>query len=127
LVVNDGTAEVAGFEIARSMRPAIQRLRLGPHGIQLEPGVVYPWSVALIGDDGYQPDVRVSVGYIRRVAQGEGLAGARVDGAAYARAGLWYDAVASIGDAIDESPSDARLREQRNALLRQGQLAAAIE
>jgi hypothetical protein len=127
LVVNDSAEQVTEFEIARSTRPGIQRLRLAPHGIELEPDIVYQWSIALIKDDGYRPDVRVSMGYIRRVTQSKEVAGARSDGATYARAGLWYDALAAFSDAIDASPGEARLHEQRNALLHQGTLAGAVE
>jgi hypothetical protein len=37
----------------------------------------------------------------------------------YAEAGLWYDAVAALGELIDQTPTDRTLVEQRAALLRQ--------
>ena len=37
----------------------------------------------------------------------------------YAEAGLWYDAVAALGDLIDRAPTDRALLDQRSALLRQ--------
>jgi hypothetical protein len=46
---------------------------------------------------------------------------------AYAALGLWYDALESLGDILQRSPDDARLIEERNALLRQAGLDLAIE
>jgi len=105
----------------------IQRIRLADHGIELAPNVDYEWSIALVDEDERQPQVAVSVGYLRRVARPAELSGAQPDAAAYARTGLWYDALAALGDAIAQHPGDAKLRAQRSSLLRQAQLEAAVE
>ena len=49
--------------------------------------------------------------------------------AIYAEAGVWYDALEAISNAIDALPDDASLREQRASLLKQVGLpeAAAID
>ena len=49
--------------------------------------------------------------------------------AVYAEAGVWYDALEAISNAIDAHPDDASLREQRASLLKQVGLpeAAAID
>lgn len=49
--------------------------------------------------------------------------------AIYADAGLWYDALGAISDAIGAHPDDASLREQRASLLKQVGLvqAAALD
>ena len=64
-------------------------------------------------------------GSIERVSPPDGLA-AKLSRASkadmpslYAAAGLWYDAVAALGELIDQTPTDRALVEQRSALLRQ--------
>jgi predicted Zn-dependent protease len=49
--------------------------------------------------------------------------------AIYAEAGIWYDALEAISNAVDAHPEDASLREQRASLLKQVGLpeAAAID
>ncbi len=37
----------------------------------------------------------------------------------YAEAGLWYEALTTISELIDQAPADAALRQQRAALLSQ--------
>jgi Flp pilus assembly protein TadD len=43
----------------------------------------------------------------------------------YAEEGVWYDAIDALSRAIEKSPNDAALREQRAALLEQVGLQAA--
>jgi hypothetical protein len=45
----------------------------------------------------------------------------------HAENGLWYDALASITDAIEASPGNTALLGQRDDLLRQGNLEAALD
>ena len=44
---------------------------------------------------------------------------------AYAQAGIWYDALDAISNAIEAHPDDASLREQRASLLKQVGLSQA--
>ena len=44
---------------------------------------------------------------------------------AYAQAGIWYDALDAISNAIEANPNDASLKEQRAALLKQVGLSQA--
>jgi hypothetical protein len=46
---------------------------------------------------------------------------------AYASNGLWYDALASIADAINATPGNAVLLTQRDDLLRQANLEAVLK
>lgn len=107
--------------------PGIQRVRLADHGVKLAPDVDYEWSIALVGQDEPRPQLVVSVGYLRRVERPADLPGAAPDAAAYARAGLWYDALTALGDAIERHPGDATLRSQRSSLLSQARLEPAAD
>jgi hypothetical protein len=105
----------------------IQRLRLSELGVQLEPGVEYTWSIALVSDAEHRSNDLVSLGFIRRVARPEALAAGTPDGAAFAEAGLWYDALEALSDAIDVHPVEGDLWRMRSSLLQQAQLDAAVQ
>ena len=98
-------------------RAGIHALRLADHGVELVPGRRYDWFVSITAD-------QLTRGSVTRVMPGAELA-ARIEassagarGRAYAEAGLWYDALAFISEAIAQSPSDDRLRALREELLR---------
>ena len=101
------------------------KVRLADHGVRLAPGVPYQWYVAVVPDSGRRSKDILAGGTIERVAAPDGLQ-AKISGASkndvpsvYAEAGLWYDAVAALGDLIDRTPTDKALLDQRAALLRQ--------
>lgn len=93
--------------------------------IHLEPGMDYQWSVALVPDaDERSADV-MSQGVIQRVAPPPALAtqlqsASGVQRAALlARAGIWYDAIDALSQAIAAQPGDTALRAKRAELLAQ--------
>jgi hypothetical protein len=117
---------IAELPLAPPKRPGIQRIDLDDYGIALRPDTEYEWSVTLVADGRQRSRDRISTGSLRRVAVPAAL---RLEGATaptYAANGLWYDALASLSDAIDASPNDSALRRQRDALLRQADLEAAL-
>ncbi len=105
-------------------QPGVQRISLGEHGVKLEPGIEYEWSVALVLDPEQRSSDIIASGWISRVKDApEGLAsvqdGAQGKVSAYAQAGLWYDALGAISDQIDQNPDDASLRGIRASMLKQ--------
>jgi len=101
------------------------KVRLADHGVRLAPGVAYQWYVAVVPDSGRRSKDILAGGSIERVSAPDGLQ-AKVSSAPqstvpslYAEAGLWYDAVAALGDLIDRAPTDKALLDERSALLRQ--------
>jgi hypothetical protein len=127
LMDEDGIDPLVEARLAAPERSGIWRIRLADYGARLAPGAEYQWSVALIADPAHRAKDIVSSGYIRRVAAPEKLELGQPGVGTYADLGLWYDALESISDAIDAAPADPVLRGQRNALLRQAKLDAAIE
>lgn len=127
LIDEDGIKPLVERKIPSPKSVGIQRVRLDRFGVELRPGVLYEWSVALVSDDAMRPQVAVSTGYIRRVTPESVQLGSSRDAAAYAQAGLWYDALDAFGDAIDARPGDTNVRWMRNSLLRQAKLEAAVE
>jgi hypothetical protein len=127
LIDDEMTAPLAEITLDRPGSAGIQRLRLSDLGVRLEPGVEYTWSIALAPDAEQRSNDRVSLGFIRRVVRPEALATGTPDGAAFAEAGLWYDALEALSDAVDADPAEGDLRRLRSSLLQQAQLDAAVE
>jgi hypothetical protein len=108
----------------------VHRLRLADHNVRLAPGAAYQWYVAVVPDTGRRSKDILAGGAIERVAPPAALA-AQVTRASkselpglYADAGIWYDALAALGELIDGAPHDQALIDQRSKLLRQVGLPA---
>jgi hypothetical protein len=117
-VFDDTTVEpLVETELPRPERPGIQRIDLAEHGVRLETGTEYEWTVALVIDPEQRSSDIVAAGWIDRIEppSGLGAGGAR----SYAEHGLWYDALAAASDAMRADPTDTGLRASREALLRQ--------
>jgi hypothetical protein len=125
LALTSGTANKVG----------IHRIKLVNHKIELQPDVLYEWTVAIVPDAENRSKDVIAKGVIKRVSSPSGLA-EKVENvsdtekaAIYAEAGIWYDALEAISNAVDAHPEDASLREQRASLLKQVGLpqAAALD
>jgi hypothetical protein len=109
-------------------QPGIHRLLLARYNVNLAPGVVYKWTVALVPDPANRSQDVIASDTIQRAEPGAqfttALAGAEgLDRAAlYARQGIWYDALEAVTKEIDAAPKDKELRFQRAALLEQAGL-----
>jgi hypothetical protein len=109
----------------------IHRIKLSRYKVELQPDVAYEWSVAIIPDpDNRSRDV-IAKGVIKRTKPPPEL-GINLEkandverAAAYAAAGIWYDALDAISNAIEANPNDASLREARASLLKQVGLSQA--
>lgn len=106
-------------------KPGIHRVKLAKYKIELQPDVAYEWSVAVVPDAENRSRDVIAKGVIKRISPPGDLA-SRVQNAgdleraaAYAEAGIWYDAFESVSNAIETHPDDASLRAQRAALLKQ--------
>ena len=125
-LINDDEIEPI-IEIAtqRKMQKGLNFLDMSEHGVSLKPGIIYQWSVALVGQPEKRSSDIVSSGTIELVElnddQRAALAGAGGTGAVtiYAREGYWYDTFTALSRMIDANPGDSGLTEMRTALLRQ--------
>ena len=127
LIDEEGIDPVAEVTLTSPQQAGIHRIRLADHGVSLEPGTEYEWSIALVVDSEHRAKDVVTAGYIRRVSQPEELELRQPCVTSYADLGLWYDALESVSDSIDAAPGDLALLGQRNSLLRQVGLDAVIE
>jgi len=113
------------------LQPGIQLVRLADYNIRLVPGVAYKWSVSLITDPTQHSRDVVTAGTIERIDLPDELRGQlvqadkRTAAHLYAKAGLWYDAIATLSELIDTVPQDTLLRQQRATLLDQEGLTEA--
>ncbi len=125
LAEEDGIEPLVEREIPSPTQSGIQRVRLAELGVELLPGRIYVWSVALVSDPVRRSRDVIGLGYVERIPA---AAGSRPGSPAeLAAEGLWYDALAELGDQIDARPGVDSLRDDRNSLLRQARLLAAIE
>ena len=125
LIDEDAIDPLLELEIDKEAAAGIQRLDLKEHGISLQPGVAYKWSVALIRDASSRSADIVSSGVIKRVEPDAALE-KRIDAssgtervALYAGEGIWYDALDTLSTLIAQSPEDRNLADMRTALLDQ--------
>jgi len=111
-------------ELAPPAKAGIQRVLLADHSIDLDPEITYQWSISLVPDIQHRSADVVATGYIQRV---DGPEGGFSNAQAYAAAGLWYDALETLSDAVDASPEADGPRAQRRSLLRQAGLRLGAE
>lgn len=103
----------------------IRRLSLADQGVTLAPDVDYEWFITLVTDPARRSRDVVAGGAIRRVAPDPALATrvaaapARERPALWAEAGVWYDAVAALGDLLDTGADETTVRAARASLLEQ--------
>ncbi|MCR9094964.1 MAG: DUF928 domain-containing protein [bacterium] len=126
LIDDDAIDPLLEFTLPTPVEAGIHGLDLSDHGIELERGRVYRWSVAVVRDAKRRSNDIMTEGVIERVAASDELErsleaepGAF---APYALSGIWYDALAALRSARDASPADGELHSQEVALLEQIEL-----
>jgi hypothetical protein len=110
-------------EVPLPAQAGIHAVRLADHGVELAPEVDYLWFVSIVRDQGSK-NPTVTGGIRRRAPSPELIERLRADPEGrevfvYAENGIWYDAIAAVSARISAAPTDARLHEQRAALLDQ--------
>jgi hypothetical protein len=124
LIDDKGETPLIEYAVPEAKGPAVHRIDLAAHKVQLKPGVTYQWSISVVPNPKERSNDVMSGGALRRVAVPQNLAARTpADKAqlarAYAAEGIWYDAIALYSELIDENPGNRRLRDARAALLDQ--------
>jgi hypothetical protein len=125
LVDPQKTDPLIELKIQPPVAAGVHQVRLAEHGVKLEPTVAYQWYVAVMPDTGRRSKDILAGASLERVAMPPDLVSklskaAKADRpAVYAGEGIWYDAIASLNELIDEAPQNAALKAQRAALLRE--------
>ena len=119
------------LKTSKTTPPGIHAIRLSKFNVELKPNVVYQWSVAVVVDPSSRSGDIIANGKIKRIDPPADItsklaAASDADKAAiYAENGIWYDALQSISDQIDKSPTDKSLRDERAGLINQVGLKGA--
>lgn len=117
------------LEVVQPAQPngGIQYLDLATHNVRLKPGELYEWGVMLEPEPHQHWPTLISLGHILAEDSDQALQAATAKQRPYvaARRGYWYDALDSISRLIDADSNSAYWRQQRAALLKQGELPAA--
>jgi hypothetical protein len=105
----------------------VQKLDLSrENGPKLKKGVRYKWVVELVTSETDGARNPFAECMLTRVEEPASVRGGDIAGlqaaAAYAKAGVWYDALANLSDAIADNPQSKPLREARKKLLRSHKL-----
>ena len=112
-------------ELPKPSHAGIQQIDLSRHGVHLESGTEYEWSVALVVDAARRSNDVVAAGWIDRVEPPPTL-GASPDARGFATHGLWYDALAAASDRVEAEPGDPAPRVLRDRLLGEVGLGRAV-
>jgi hypothetical protein len=133
LAAPDAIDPVLMVTMKAPVEPGFHAVPLGDHGVTLEPGVAYRWSVALVLDEGQRHKDVIGGGAIARIRPSATLqadlekAAPGAAGHAYAANGVWYDAVDFVSQRILERAGEPSLRSRRAELLEQAGLQAAAD
>jgi hypothetical protein len=125
LINDDDIDPIVEVTSEQKMKAGLNSMNLADHGVALEPGVAYQWSVALVSDVDKRSSDIVSSGQIELLeltdAQKAELetASAEEQVMILAREGYWYDTFAGLSELIAADPGNSELRAQRAALLAQ--------
>jgi hypothetical protein len=128
LMPADGVEPLVELRVAETTRAGVQRIDLAEHGVVLEPGIDYQWSVALIPDASRRGRDVVAAAEVRRIVDADvtarvAAAPAAERGHVLAAAGIWYDALDFLSREIARHPEERALHERRAELLAQVGLA----
>lgn len=108
--------------------PGINAVDLSAHGVRLEAGRTYQWSVAIVRDARHRSGDVLSSAWMEFNTEpadlNSQLAKAGADQTVYlfAEAGYWYEALDTLSRLIAKYPGETRYAEQRLALLEQADL-----
>jgi hypothetical protein len=119
--------------MAGPLHGGVHAVRLADHGLSLEPGRWYEWSVSVVTGGRDPSEDRISRGFIMRTPVPAGLTqqlekrGPDQAVNVFAEAGLWYDAITALSVGIETQTQKAPLRHARAALLDQVGLAPVAQ
>jgi len=133
LIDEEGIDPLIETQLPPPTQGGIQRIQLSDFGLQLSPDKMYRWSVALVLDPDHRSKDIIASARIQRALPSEiptnhlEQADALEATFIHAEAGLWYDAIAAISQAIRESPEETQYQQIRGALLEQVDLGKVAD
>ena len=125
-LIEPGKAKpLLALKAEQASKAGIRRIKLASYKVELQPEVPYEWVIAIVPDAANRSMDVIAKGTIKRIAPPASLTKDVENlepldrAAAYAEAGIWYDALESISNAVDAHPDDTSIRAQRASLLKQ--------
>jgi hypothetical protein len=110
----------------------VKRIELSKHNATLRPGIVYQWNVTIASkpggggaNDGFAAGHIMFDETKTPIREQWQSKPADERAVAYAEAGLWYDMLAAIADAMEQDPKNAMLADQRNMWLSSENISTA--
>lgn len=123
MVTDDSNATVLDQTVRGPFVAGIHGFRLEGTKLHLDPKKVYQWSVTIKISTSEPSEDIVASGMVQVVAPPKPTAAAPTDAVSqvdfYARSGIWYDAIDTLSQQIDQHPADGTLRFYRDALMMQ--------
>jgi hypothetical protein len=117
LIAHDAVKPLVSVTLPGPIRRGVHPIRLADYAVSLEPGTIYEWSIALVGDSRHRSHDVVAIGEIERISIDKPLGFYGQDGyLLFAAHGLWYDAVMAVTDLLETAQAPATLRLDRAAL-----------
>ncbi len=133
LISDQSHIPVLKIPIPAPQKAGIQHISLEDYSIDLEPGVEYRWSIALIQNPLDRTHDIVTSGKIMRTVPPESVVNRLkqtpddTKALIYARKGIWYDMLTTLNTSILQQPTNKSLRNDRVRLLEQVGLSIAAE
>lgn len=128
VVERDGVEPLLEVPLPSPLEPGVQILSLTEYDLKFEPGKTYQWFVSLVPDAAHRSQDIVAGGTLEmaqlpggmaeNVRQANPLDATKL----FAKAGFWYDAMATISQSIQENPTRSELHDIRATLLEQVKL-----
>ena len=123
--LKDATPPALEITLQPPIAKGVHALSFADHGVTLKPGIEYQWFVSVVSNPAQRSSDVVAGAAIQRIGDSDAVqirlkqAPEHRWPAVYAENGIWYDAIDQLSRQISANPADARLRQQRAALLEQ--------
>ncbi len=133
LIDNQAIEPLLEINLGTQIGPGVHNISLADHGVNLISGKQYWWFVALVPDPDHRSKDIIAGAAIEYIEPPESLtvklaqAGKAKSAHVYADRGIWYDAISSISDMINNDPDNITLRKQRASLIEQVELREVAE
>ncbi len=133
LIDNQAIEPLLEINLGDKTEPGIHHISLADHGVSLVPGKQYWWFVALVPDLDHRSKDIIAGAAIEYIETPEGLTENLIHTEkvrvphVYADSGIWYDAISSISDLINNDPDNMTLWKQRASLIEQVELGEVVE
>ncbi len=133
IIGNKAIEPLLEINLGTQIEPGIHNISLADHVVNLIPGQQYWWYVALVPDPDRRSKDIVAGAVIECIEPSEELNKNLIHVRneklphVYADRGIWYDALSSISDLINNDPDNIILRKQRASLFEQVELSEVVE